>query len=318
MKHACVEEGNNPLDTSPTSNHALEIAGGQRFEFGRNWQRFLTTLDQRRIAEAERSLREMLKVDDLTETSFLDVGSGSGLFSLAARRLGARVSSFDYDPQSVACTQELKRRYFPDDPQWTIGEGSALDRSYLESLGKFDVVYSWGVLHHTGDMWQALENIVLPVAPGGRLFISIYNRQRTWTPLHTWLKRTYVSLPRVLRWPMAAALVAFQVLKGLARDLLSLRNPLTRYRDYARSRGMSWWHDCLDWIGGYPFETATPEAVFEFFQARGFVLERLTTCGGGPGCNQYVFRKVLDAWTWSKHPFLVSVIPLEPPRRTSP
>ncbi len=178
MKHACVEEGNNPLDTSPTSNHALEIAGGQRFEFGRNWQRFLATLDQRRIAEAERSLREMLKVDDLAETSFLDVGSGSGLFSLAARRLGARVNSFDYDPRSVACTQELKRRYFPDDSQWTVGEGSALDCGYLAALGKFDVVYSWGVLHHTGDLWQALENVVLPVAPGGRLFIAIYNRQR--------------------------------------------------------------------------------------------------------------------------------------------
>ena len=171
-------------------------------------------------------------------------------------------------------------------------------------------MYAWGVLHHTGALWTALDNVVIPVTPGGRLFVAIYNHQQYWTPLHTWLKRTYVSLPRLLRWPMAAVLVAFQVLKGLAKDLTLLRNPLARYRDYNRSRGMSWWHDCLDWIGGYPFETATPEQVFEFFQRRGFVLERLTTCGGGPGCNQFVLRKALDEWTWSKHPYALSVVPL--------
>ena len=294
-------------DQSVAAEHAAEVTAGRRFEFGKNWQRFLATLSERRIAEAERSLCQMLAVDDLAGTTFLDAGSGSGLFSLAARRLGARVTSFDYDPQSVACTNELKRRFFPNDSQWQVGAGSALDRTYLASLGKFDLVYSWGVLHHTGNLWQALDNIVLPVADGGRLFISIYNTQRYWTPLHTWLKRTYVSLPRVLAWPMAAVLVALQVVKGLVRDLTLLRNPLARYRNYASSRGMSWWHDCLDWIGGYPFETATPEAVFAIYQQRGFVLERLTTCGGGPGCNQFVFRKVLDRWRWTKHPYRLEV-----------
>ena len=101
--------------------------------------------------------------------------------------------------------RQLAARFLPGDSQWTIGEGSVLDRAYLESLGKFDVVYAWGVLHHTGAMWQALANVVAPVAPGGRLFVAIYNTQRYWTPLYTFLKRTYVSLPGVLRWPTAAA-----------------------------------------------------------------------------------------------------------------
>ena len=114
------------------STHAIEIAHGERFEFGKNWSRFLDVLDDARIARAEESLEQMLEVADLEGRSFLDIGSGSGLFSLAARRLGARVHSFDYDPHSVACTKELRRRYFNNDSDWLIEEGSALDPDYLK------------------------------------------------------------------------------------------------------------------------------------------------------------------------------------------
>jgi len=149
------------------SQHQNELNAGERFAFGDNWARFLSILNDERIRMAEESLKRMLEVETLAGKSFLDIGSGSGLFSLAARRLGARVHSFDYDPQSVACTAELKRRYFPDDAQWVVEEGSALDMDYLNRLGQFDVVYSWGVLHHTGAMWQALKNVAPLVAGGG-------------------------------------------------------------------------------------------------------------------------------------------------------
>jgi len=157
--------------------HLNGVFRGKRFEFGKNWQRFLSVLDEDRILEAEISLKQMLEIDNLHKKSFLDIGSGSGLFSLAARRLGAKVHSFDYDPVSVACTKELKRRYFNDDSEWSIEQGDVLDKAYIESLGQFDIVYAWGVLHHTGAMWQALENIIPLVGKGGRLFISIYNNQ---------------------------------------------------------------------------------------------------------------------------------------------
>jgi len=154
--------------TSSTATHH-EGAEEVRFAFGKNWQRFLRVLTEERVQEAEKSLCAMLEVADLREKSFIDVGSGSGLFSLAAMRLGSRrVHSFDYDPHSVACTQELKRRYFEKSDVWTIEQGSALDPAYLAQLGQFDIVYSWGVLHHTGNMWQALENVVPLVAPSGK------------------------------------------------------------------------------------------------------------------------------------------------------
>ena len=152
-----------------------EITDRERFAFGENWRRFLAILKEKHIQQAEDSLRRMLEISDLRGKTFLDVGCGSGLFSLAARRLGARVHSFDYDPESVGCTQELRQRYFPQDPDWRIEEGSVLNNNYLAGLGHFDVVYSWGVLHHTGAMWRALENVAGSVARGGKLFIAIYN-----------------------------------------------------------------------------------------------------------------------------------------------
>src|SRR5499426_3036453 len=132
------------LNKCESAWRAEEVARGERFEFGENWRRFLEGLRDRQIVTAESSLKRMLEIDSLAGLSFLDIGSGSGLFSLAARRLGARVVSFDYDPQSVACAVELRQRYFPGDPQWVVEEGSALDADYLGRLGHFDIVYSWG------------------------------------------------------------------------------------------------------------------------------------------------------------------------------
>jgi len=154
-----------------------DVKSGRRFEFGKNWRRFLSTLNEERIQAAEASLKEMLGVDSLEGRRFIDVGSGSGLFSLAARRMGAEVFSFDYDPCSVACTKSLRDRYFADDPRWRVEEGSVLDAAYLEGLGRYDIVYSWGVLHHTGDMWRALEHVARLVAEGGLLFVALYNDQ---------------------------------------------------------------------------------------------------------------------------------------------
>src|SRR5512133_2520010 len=155
----------NPEDVIGFDN---DIAAGARFEFGKNWKRFLSRLNDKRIQEAEISLKEKLEVQDLRNRSFLDIGCGSGLFSLAAARLGAdQIVSFDYDTFSVACCQELKRQFFPDLKNWKIEQASVLNKSYLEKLGTFDIVYSWGVLHHTGNMWQAFENINPLVKPGG-------------------------------------------------------------------------------------------------------------------------------------------------------
>lgn len=267
-----------------------EIESGRRFGFGDNWNAFLNVLDEDRIIEAERSLRDFLAVDSLEGKSFLDIGCGSGLFSLAAKRMGARVHSFDFDLASVGCARELKRRYFPDDEEWEIEQGSALDRDYVESLGQFDVCYSWGVLHHTDQLWRALFNAQSTVVPGGLLYIAIYNDEGIVSAIWEVVKRTYCrnSLGRAA---MIAIFYPAFFLGGLVLDLLKFRNPARRYVEHRKYRGMSLIHDWKDWLGGLPYERTTPDRLQGFLANLGFDTVRLNRPDFGFGNNQLVCRR---------------------------
>ena len=206
--------------------------------------------------------------------------------------------SFDVDDDSVACTTELRSRFATSTSDWRIEQGSLLDADYLRSLGPFDVVYCWGVAHHTGAMWTALENLSRIVAPHGLLVIAIYNDQEYLSKAWTMVKSVYQRLPRFLRPPYVAAIGLYGFLQRFATTLMAcclrlvtFRNPLVPIINWLRQpqqRGMHVWYDLVDWVGGWPYEVAKPEALFRFFRDRGFELREMTTCSGH-GCNEFVF-----------------------------
>lgn len=262
-----------------------------RFAFGRNWQDYVSHLPATAPAEAERSLGQMLGADAVKGKRFLDVGSGSGLFSLAAVRLGAAsVHSFDYDSDSVACTRSLKERFASDAGQWVVERGDALDEDYLATLGTWDLVYSWGVLHHTGDMWRAVANVAGLVRAGGRFYVALYNDQGTLSRFWLLVKRLYIGSPRWFQKIMDVVFFVVFASVLFVLDVVRMRNPFKRHDGTAR-RGMTLYTDVVDWIGGYPFEVASADSVIAFMRGRGFALEKLIDVGFRQGCNEFVFVK---------------------------
>lgn len=273
-----------------------------RYDFGSNWHSFVEEyLSEESRHEAKRALRDFLKRDSLEGMTFIDVGCGSGLHSWAAYELGAkRVVSFDVDARCVACCKRLRKEQ-GDPVGWEVLEGSVLDDDVIARLGEFDVVYSWGVLHHTGAMWKAIENAARLVSPGGLMWIAIYNRadgagiysdarvgsSRFWEKA----KASYNRLPR-----LGQRVVDYSAASGIVVTyLLSGRNPVREIREHNKNRGMAWMVDIRDWLGGWPYEYASVEEIFSFLHDRfGYRLEKLITTNSLRN-NEFLFRRPQEA-----------------------
>lgn len=258
-----------------------------RYDFGRNWSELAERFEEEHVARAAADLGRL--VGDLEGRTFLDVGCGSGLHAVAALRLGARsVHAIDYDPDSVATAQAVLTR-FAADGDWRVERGDALAAEGLPP-GPFDVVYSWGVLHHTGDVWRAIDNTASRVGPGGRLALALYVRT-TFCPAWTVEKRIYARhawLRPLVKYPFAGALLAARAVRN--------RDAISHVRDYRRTRGMEFLVDVDDWLGGYPYESVEPAELESRVATLGFrLLERynvkLRTGIAGAGCGEWCFAR---------------------------
>lgn len=249
------------------------------FSFGENWLNYLEQIDQAELEHAREGLTELLPENVIDGKSFLDIGCGSGIHSLAAAQLGASsIISVDVDPASVAACR-LTRQQLGQPERWQIQEGSVLDKSFLSLLSQADIVYSWGVLHHTGDMWTAISNASSLVYADGLFVIAIYNKTRM-SRFWLWYKRLYnrsnASVKQILVWMLVLPRTMVRLLKG--------KSPL-RSR-----RGMSVYYDAIDWAGGLPYEYATHNEIVSFCQELGFQLVHSTRTNA-TGCNEFVFRR---------------------------
>lgn len=254
-------------------------AASDHFAFGENWRAFADKIGEERIASATTAMRDLLGPDALRGKTMLDIGCGSGLHALAALRLGAsHVTAIDLDPVSVATAKALLGARAPGAPWETM----VADVFALDSLGQFDVVYSWGVLHHTGDVHRAIRCAAKRVASCGLFAIALYNDQGALSRYWLAVKGTYNS-GFVGRW--AVLLTHMPVLFG-ARYLWRFATGRLRL-----DRGMSIWHDAIDWLGGYPFEVMSRNTGCTFMRQCGFALRNLQSVGRKSGCNEFVFQR---------------------------
>jgi 2-polyprenyl-6-hydroxyphenyl methylase/3-demethylubiquinone-9 3-methyltransferase len=261
-----------------------------KFSFGKNWLNFWEkSFSEQILSESVKSLAGFLDDFSLRDKTFLDVGCGSGIHSLSALKLGAKsVVSFDADSDSVLCTEKVRDYSKIKESDWLVKKGSILDDNFIGSLGNFDVIYCWGVAHHTGDMWQALDNLSKLVKSGGGIFLAIYNKVEGKVGSKMWyrIKRSYNHAPHLFKKIMEYVYVAYSFLLLL----IKFNNPFRVIYDYKNKRGMSWKTDLVDWLGGYPYEYASVKDIFDFFQEKGFVLDKIKTTNY-IGCNQFLFIK---------------------------
>jgi 2-polyprenyl-6-hydroxyphenyl methylase/3-demethylubiquinone-9 3-methyltransferase len=255
------------------------------FRFGDNWQSYAHTITEGRIERAVAGLRELVP-DDCAGKTFLDIGCGSGIHSLAASILGAKVTPIDIDPASVDATHSVLNSH--GFPAVVAKQVSVFDLNPA-TFGQFDIVYSWGVLHHTGDMWRAVSKAADLVRPGGRLVLALYDKTPfcgLWRAEKVWYSKASEMSQRRAR--------AIYVMLFRLKCALTGRSFAKRVAGYDSYRGMDYYHDLHDWMGGYPYESTRSSEVKRFLESRGFSQTVFIPSGVrmgmfGSGCSQYAF-----------------------------
>jgi SAM-dependent methyltransferase len=252
------------------------------FNFGVNWQLFSqSSLDSCKFEDAFNSLDKLIGHDKIKGRSFLDIGCGSGIFAIAASLAEAgKVTGIDISEESIAASIDNKKR-FAVQKSIDFFHKSIFDET-ISQLGKFDIVYSWGVLHHTGNMWKAIDIASQLALPNGLFVIAIYNRH--WS-CWGWkqIKRFYNFAPAIIQRLM---IWIFYVIIAAAKMIVTRKNPFKKQR-----RGMSFYYDVIDWVGGYPYEYASEAEVIGYVEKRGFKCIKCVKPVVPTGCNEFVFLK---------------------------
>jgi len=258
----------------------------KKFSFGKNWQNFNKNITNKNINNSIKYFKNFTKFVNLKNKTFIDVGCGSGINSLLAIKLNAKkVLSIDIDENSVSACKLLRKKYKISNKNWIIKQVSILDTSKIKKLGKFDFIYSWGVLHHTGDMNKAFDNLFLLAKKKSYIYVSIYNKYLT---SNTWkiIKYFYASSNNFIKKIMEKIYITIYYI-GLNLNKYSIKE---YKKSFVLKRGMSFRHDIIDWLGGYPYEYLSFEDLSAIFFKKGYSILSFKK-SNGVGCNEIFVKR---------------------------
>ncbi len=254
-----------------------------KFSFGKNWQAYSkNALTKKSLMDFKHDFDELFNGIDFKNKKFIDIGFGQGLAILIAAEKGADVVGIDIDANNIKALnitlQEMGRVKVPKTDIVSI-----LDDDYVNRYkSNYDIVHSWGVLHHTGNMTKGFDNACDLVATNGYFICSIYNRHWS-SPIWKIIKYLYNISP----------LICQQLINGffypiifIAKWIVTGKNPKQK------ERGMNFFYDVIDWIGGYPYEYATENEIIELVSKKGFVCIKSCPAAVPTGCNEFVFERV--------------------------
>ncbi len=253
-----------------------------RFNFGKNWNNYSSKIDQSKLNDAIISLEKLLPSEiDFSKKKFLDIGCGSGIHAISAKKLGFKsVLCTDYDIDSVNTSRRNIDKF---KSKIKVIQDDILKTNIQEN---FDIVYSWGVLHHTGNMKKAINNTKKLVMPKGYLIIAIY-RKTYFCPLWTNIKYFYCRTNNFNKFILEKLFYSILII----RHIVSLNFSIFEKNE----RGMNLYNDSVDWLGGYPYESATIEEILDIVGEDFNLINSFNTKPGygifGTGCAEYIFRK---------------------------
>lgn len=263
----------------------------QHFAFGENWLNFSKKINEATIRSAEKEFNKLIWPDVIKGKRFLDIGCGSGLHSLIALIQGAgEVFAVDIDPVCVQTTRQVLSEQY-DKNNWRSEEISVFDLTE-EQFGTFDIVYSWGVLHHTGDMHQAISKSLNMVSPGGLCVLGLYSKTLMcgfWKQVKKYYSKSNKSRQDIIR----NIYITLYRISALIAKRKTFKEILG---DYHQNRGMDFFNDVHDWLGGYPYESIRPDELIKYVNTLGFecIREVIIPSGLGilgSGNNEFVLRR---------------------------
>jgi 2-polyprenyl-6-hydroxyphenyl methylase/3-demethylubiquinone-9 3-methyltransferase len=258
------------------------------FRFGKNWKTFNLKSDLSHIEHSQKSLDALIGKDVICNKTVLDIGCGSGIHALSFLRAGAKyIKCIDLDPDAVETTVSRLEEYNPD--KWNAQIANILDVK-SNSHEFFDIVFSWGVLHHSGNLMMAIKNSADFCKDGSLLILAIYRR----TSLCTFWKiekKIYNIVPSVFRRIIDLTFACVFLFAKWTQG----NSPRAFVKNYRMQRGMDFMTDIRDWLGGYPYESASPATIHNFLTVRGFNLIKSNIRDQqfgflGSGCNEYIYE----------------------------